>query len=295
MIRLHAGCKLNLGLRVGKRGPDGYHAISSVFLPIAQPADEIQIGDSSLPGIQISCIPEIVTPEKNIVVKAYNLFASITGYATQISIRLTKRIPTGAGLGGGSSDAAALLLWLNSVVPAPLHSLALAEIAAQTGADVPFFLINLPAYVYGKGEKSIPIRILPKNFAIVAVWPEIHVNTAWAFAAYDELISSYDGRTLTNLNCEDKNFVSCECAREFDVLESQIRNDLELPVFAKYPQLAALKRNIIALGASRASMSGSGSTIFGIFKDMDVAACAVKKLRGSYSHVWLLTAHNTGM
>ncbi|MDE5878995.1 MAG: 4-(cytidine 5'-diphospho)-2-C-methyl-D-erythritol kinase, partial [Desulfovibrio sp.] len=161
MIRLGAGCKVNLGLRVLGRRPDGYHELDSVFWPLAAPRDELEIRLAPGADITVRCDVPGIDPTRNTLTKAHAAFTALTGEAPGLEVTLKKRIPSGAGLGGGSSDAAALLLWLNSRLARPLSREQLGQAALSVGADVPFFLYGRPSRVRGIGERVEP---LPEPF-----------------------------------------------------------------------------------------------------------------------------------
>ena len=151
-LRLTAGCKVNLGLRITRVRPDGYHELDSLFLPLDEPADQLELTvlPDAAPGITVSCDAAILDPADNTLTKAYGAYCRASALPPPaLRIRLHKGIPSGAGLGGGSSDAAALLRWLNAGSPAPLAPEALARVALRVGADVPFFLRGGPCRVRG--------------------------------------------------------------------------------------------------------------------------------------------------
>lgn len=306
MIRLRAACKLNFGLHIGEKRADGYHNLHSLFYPIPFPCDDLFISPGDAPGLNLFCKPEITAPGANILNRAYAEFAAAAGCAPAVKVIMHKRIPVGAGLGGGSSDAAVFLSWLNQACGLPLSCTHLARVAKAIGADVPFFLTNKPALVEGTGDIICPVE-QSENFSIVVVWPDIKISTAWAFAEYDKLLARHKKNlnstdpenTLTNCQNGDKNPISCDVTHESlkntGILAHNFCNDLELPVFRKYPQLAALKQRLQNYGAIHSAMSGSGSTVFGIFSKARTAAFAAENLRKTYTHVYLLHLCPTGM
>jgi len=262
--RLRALAKINLGLKVLNRRPDGYHELRTVFQTVSL-ADtiEVEFGPGRRTSITVSGNVEI---PNNLVGRAARLVLEATRATGQLTVRLTKRIPVGAGLGGGSSDAAAILLGLpvlaGKVIPLPR----LIELAGQLGSDVPFFLLGGRAVALGRGTELYP---LPEDGAVRAllVVPEMEIPTAEAYAAL--------GRTLTspppeNMMSSFQSWVWQQLqASRSGVAFPAGENDFEPAVFARYPRLGALKRRLEKLGAKPAMLSGSGSALFGIFASLD--------------------------
>ena len=206
MIHLTAGCKVNLGLHVVGVRADGYHELDSLFYPLPTPCDHLEIRETGRQGIVLRCDEPGVNPEHNTLTRAYAAFVKETGGAPGIAVHLRKGIPLGSGLGGGSSDAASLLLWLNERADLPLDAAGLARAALAVGADAPFFLYNQPCRVQGIGEILTPMDYDFSGLRLVLVCPEIHVDTAWAFARYDALFPHADRtaaqNSLTKSPCE---------------------------------------------------------------------------------------------
>ena len=269
MSILTAGCKVNLGLRITGVRPDGYHEIDSLFYPLARPNDQIKLRVTDGSGIAVLCSgPEAgqVDAENNTLTRAYAAFAKAVDCPVPgLEARLRKGIPSGAGLGGGSSDAAALLGWLNGYVAAPLSSQALAHVALGVGADVPFFLHNRPCRVRGIGEIIEPADLNFSGTRLVLVCPQIQVSTAQIFADFD--VFSAGLHTGEKQNC-----LTREQSRANGTFLSQGRvdaglgNDLESVVFKRHPELADIKATLLHYGATAACMSGSGSSILGLFE-----------------------------
>lgn len=280
MIRLAAGCKLNLGLEIKGLRTDGCHELETFFLPLPWPADELRIKPRSRPGLRIVCAHAAIDESDNLLVAAWRAFSGATGIQNSCELELVKRIPVGAGLGGGSSDCARFLKWLNEASGAPLSELELAALAATLGADAPFFLLGTPCRARGKGEALEPAA-WPETGDIVLVWPGIHVSTAWAFAAWDrENNLTKGGRAARNASPAQR---------------AALRNDLEGPVFKKWPALRALKQELMCLGARDAAMSGSGSAIYGLFADSARAAAACARLRRRWPNAYHIKFPGTGM
>ena len=280
MIRLVSGCKINIGLHVAGRLPDGYHELETLFYPLAWPADELRLAPTGRHEIRILCKDPALAGPKNILARAWRALEARTGRCPGLDLTLVKRVPAGAGLGGGSANAAALLLWLNRSLCLPQEELA--EIAARLGADVPFFLVNRPCLARGIGHRLKPVPFEGQGQHLVLVWPGIHIDTAWAFRAWD------------NENLLTK---PCAAARNSNSVGArpQYLNDLEQPVFACHPGLAEIKATLLDLGARSASMSGSGSSIFGIFAESKNAARAAGILRRKWPRVYTQELRNFGM
>ncbi len=300
MIHLTAGCKVNLGLHVVGARADGYHELDSLFYPLPAPCDHLEIRETGGKGIEVRCDTPDVNPERNTLTKAYAAFVREAGNAPGIAVRLRKGIPLGSGLGGGSSDAASLLLWLNERAGLPLDATGLARAALAVGADTPFFLYNQPCRVQGIGELLTPTDYDFSGLCLVLVCPGIHVDTAWAFARYDALFPRADRtaaqNSLTKTPCEANGiFLSGAGNTTWSVWD--IRNDLEAAVFPQYPQLAAIKADLLRLGAGAACMSGSGSSVLGLFSRAAAvkAEDAAAALRAEKRRVYLLSLGNTGM
>jgi 4-diphosphocytidyl-2-C-methyl-D-erythritol kinase len=250
--RLRAYAKLNLGLRVLYKRPDNYHELRTVFQTISL-ADQLDIefNEASATRIEILGTPEIAD---NLVEKAARQALEAMSIHADVVFRLKKRIPAGAGLGGGSSDAAAVLLALPVLAGIPIENERLFSIAAQLGSDVPFFLHGGTALGLGRGEELYP---LPDRSGIRAllVAPEVHSSTAEAYRDLSE--------TLTSIRLQNK----LSSFQQQLWLGGSDGNDFEAVVFARHPELVAIRDRLIGLGAEQAMMTGSGSAVFGVFGD----------------------------
>lgn len=296
MIRLGAGCKVNLGLRVLGRRPDGYHELDSLFWPLSAPRDELRIRLRPGSGMVLHCDNQEIDPACNTLTKAHAAFARLAGEAPGLEVELCKRIPSGAGLGGGSSDAAALLLWLNSQATQPLSRQALARAALAVGADVPFFLIGRPSRVRGIGEMVQPLEGAMPPLFIVLVCPDIHVSTKEAFALLDELRV----KPLSRAQCDWQNSLTkhAPAANEIPLFGGaplELANDLEGVVFLRHPMLAEIKAQLGRLGALASAMTGSGAGVFGLFAEQASAQAAAARLRGQYPRVYCQALGSAGM
>ncbi len=274
---LAAPAKLNLGLHVLRRRPDGYHDLETVFVPIAwhdrlyvSPADALTFtcSDSALP-----------TDEANLVVRAAQLLAREARVKRGAALHLEKHLPHGAGLGGGSSDAAAALrgltaLWGLDLPRARQHALAL-----ELGSDVPFFLDAVPAHATGRGEKLTPLRDgvgspFSLAYPLVVVVPPVHVSTAEAY------------RFVTPRADARPDLDRLVATGDLERWRAELINDFEAPVCAHYPALVALRQALADAGAAYVSMSGSGSAFFGVFESDAQALAAAEALRYEGHTVW---------
>lgn len=251
----YPNAKINIGLSITERRPDGYHNIESVFYPInLQDAVEIKTieGEEPQGGYKLKVSGTILdgTPDDNLVVKAYQLLRKDFNFPAQ-KIHLYKHIPVGAGLGGGSSDAAAIIKMLNEKFALGLTSEQMQNYAVQIGADCPFFINNTPVFATGIGNIFTPIELSLHGKTIILVKPDIFVSTRDAYAL---VTPSPAAIPLTE-------------AIKQPILEwkQAITNDFEKSVFTKYPEIAAIKDKLYDMGALYASMSGSGSAVYGIF------------------------------
>jgi 4-diphosphocytidyl-2-C-methyl-D-erythritol kinase len=247
-------CKINLGLRVLSKRTDGYHNLETVFVPVPfEDCLEIERaqGESSL---AVSGLIVDGPTENNLCWKAYQLMKNEFRLPA-IDIHLHKQIPSGAGLGGGSSDAAFTLKLLNEKFRLQLSQDDLLKLAAKLGSDCPFFIINTPCIGRGRGEQLEPLQLpqLEGLFGII-VLPPIHISSAWAF---QQLTPKEPAIPLVQL-----------LQRPIQDWREELINDFENPVFNFHPKLREIKDQLYDAGATYASMSGSGAAIYGVFKKM---------------------------
>lgn len=246
-------CKINLGLYVTNRREDGYHDLETVFYPVpVHDVLEIVPAASSEPNLYLSGRAVAGNKEENLVWRAYKLMQKGFGdQVPQVDVYLHKSLPMGAGLGGGSADGAFMLRLLNDYCKLGQTSEQLANYALQLGSDCPFFIFNTPQFAAGRGEQMKPIRINLSGFSIQLICPHVHVSTGKAFQMITPKAASFDLRNLASL--------------PVTAWKEHISNDFEQPVFAQHPQLSDIKQQLYNQGALYASMSGSGSTIYGLF------------------------------
>ncbi len=266
-------CKINLGLRVLRKRPDGYHDLDTVFLPVPL-CDRLEITplpdsqDSPLRFAQ-SGIPVDCPPDDNICAKAYRMLRQDYPQIGPVSIHLTKCIPFGAGLGGGSSDGAHTLLMLNQLFDLGLTPARLRSYAAQLGADCAFFVDNVPAHATGIGDQLTPLGFNPiEGYRLVLAKPSDAVSTREAYGGLHIDPSAASGPTLDQL-----------VQQPIAQWRTSVVNDFETTVFPLHPHIAQLKALFYRHGALYASMSGSGATVFALFpKDKELPQPLVDKL-----------------
>ncbi len=253
MTRFQAPAKINLDLRVLGKRPDGYHELRTIFQTISL-ADEI--GFSFEPAPETAVVIEgNVAIEDNLIARAAKLFLSEAGITGRVRCELRKVIPMGAGLGGGSSDAAAVLRALPGLTGAALSSGRLHAMAAQLGSDVPFFLYGGTAVGVGRGDEIFPLPPASELHGLL-VTPDIHVSTVEAYRALSARLDSGEAA--------QKREQFAELIWSMDL--RQARNDFETPVFELHPELARIRETLAGAGALVARMTGSGSAIFGLFE-----------------------------
>jgi 4-diphosphocytidyl-2-C-methyl-D-erythritol kinase len=257
-MQIQAPAKINLSLRILGRRADGFHEIETFIAPISL-YDEIEI-EKKGHSIDFQCDdPSIPIGKENLVVRAVEVFSAATGSSAGVAIRLRKRIPHGAGLGGGSSNAASALLALNELFDTQLPREALAKMAESIGSDVPFFIFQSAALCRGRGELVSPQK-LPEVFSLLLVKPQFGVPTASAYGRWQES-SEISGIRYAAQDFHNHTFV----------------NDLERPVFEKFIFLPRLKMWLLGQPEVKiALMSGSGSTVFAVLKN----AADVDRLTG---------------
>ncbi|MBS1669824.1 MAG: 4-(cytidine 5'-diphospho)-2-C-methyl-D-erythritol kinase [Bacteroidetes bacterium] len=242
--------KINLGLHITGKRPDGYHNLETVFYPLPI-RDIVEIIPSDHFEFQASGLSINVDPDDNLCTKAYQLLKKDFPQLPDIKIWLHKNIPMGAGLGGGSADASFLLKLLNDKFILNLSTNQLIQYASQLGSDCPFFIHNSPCYATGRGEILEPIQLDLSAYSFVLVYPGIHIGTAWAFS---QIKSSPPTISIKEII---QNPVSN--------WKETLKNDFEPPVLNHYPALKDIKENLYQSGAVYASLTGSGSAFYGIF------------------------------
>jgi 4-diphosphocytidyl-2-C-methyl-D-erythritol kinase len=272
--KLKAGCKVNLYLDIVGVREDGYHEIESLFYPLPAPCDVLTV-EAGGQGLRLTCSDPSLASSENILFKAYDAFERAVGHAPGLRVHLDKGIPMGAGLGGGSSDAAELLKWLNVRAGGQgLAPEALAALALGLGADVPFFLANEPSWVTGVGERLEPVPMDLAGYDVLVVCPAVHVNTGWAYRRYDEMLAEGLVRSRKELTL---NFSPIKnlCFTK----PPELWNGFEQVVFQEFPELYGIKELILESSADACVMSGSGSSFVALFSSSGRAADCARKLR----------------
>lgn len=247
-----AHCKINIGLRVVRRREDGYHELQTIMYPVRELYDLITIEandgcdvEFDGRGIVVDC-----PVEKNLVVRAARLMQQ--RYSTRgVRITLDKRVPFGAGLGGGSADATAVICAMNEIFALGIDRPTLASLAAELGSDTPFFVYNAPQYCTGRGEIMEPVNVDLRGRWLVVAKPQEGVSTAEAYGGVRPAVPDTD---------------LCELVvQPIEKWQKSVVNDFEKHIFESHPRIAEIKQRMLDAGAVYAAMSGSGSAVFGIF------------------------------
>lgn len=252
---IYPNAKINIGLNVVEKRPDGYHNLETVFYPVnLLDALEITADDADGEDCALKLSGEILggRPEDNLVVKAFKALQHLyPNKVKPVAFHLHKHIPTGAGLGGGSADAAFTIKALNERFMLGLNNEEMERVASKIGADCPFFIQNKPVFATGIGDVFTPVSLSLKGKYIVLVKPDAGIST---YEAYAQIVPTQPNISLNNL-----------VKKPIESWKDMIVNDFEKSVFAKYPEIAAIKDRLYDLGAIYASMSGSGTAVYGIF------------------------------
>jgi len=252
---LFSNCKINLGLHILDKRPDGYHNLETVFYP-AKWFDALEIIQNDPLkndefNLQASGINLPINKQENHCYKAYYLLKKDFPHLPSITLHLHKTIPFGAGLGGGSANAAFTLLLLNKKFRLGLNSNQLEKYALAIGSDCPFFIKNIPCLATGRGEVFFPITLALSQYKIVIINPQIHIATGWAFSQLKKR--------------ETRVSIAQAIEQPIETWKENLTNDFEEPIFEAHPEIKNIKDQLYQSGALYASLSGSGSSVFGIF------------------------------
>ncbi len=245
-------CKINLGLNILVRKDDGFHDLETFFFPV-NIHDVLEILPSKKNTTKITTSG--ISPgeaENNICLKAYNLLKKDYPALPQLKIHLHKAIPLGAGLGGGSSDGVATLQLLNKQFNLNISQKRMLDYALMLGSDCPFFLLNKPAFASGRGETLSPDKTILSGYKIIIVNPGIHISTSEAFK---NIVPEIPKKSIQEI-----------ITQPVKTWAKELTNDFEKSIFKKYPEIKEIKDSLYNIGAVYASMSGSGSSVFGIFE-----------------------------
>jgi 4-diphosphocytidyl-2-C-methyl-D-erythritol kinase len=276
-VILKAPAKVNYRLDVLRRRPDGYHDLRMIMQRIDL-CDEVVIALVENPGIRVACGRQGVPDGPgNIAWLAADALLKRSGRLTGIDISISKNIPVAAGLGGGSSDAATVLMGVNELLDLKFSDEQLMEIGVKLGADVPFFIFKKCALAEGIGERLTPVAHIPAAW-LVLVNPNIHVSTAWV----------YKNLQLTTGNVAN---IIPLFYKSIEDICAVLANDLESVTIDQFPLIGEIKKQLLAAGASGALMSGSGPTVFGLFDNEEHAWQAAKELARESS--WFVQAVRT--
>ena len=258
---LFPNCKINLGLNILRKREDGYHDLETVFYPVPLKDGLEVIRQSTVNSNQLSvdCV-EFTTSglsingdkDDNLCIRAYHLLKKDFTSLPNIQMHLHKVIPMGAGLGGGSADGAFALKLLNDIFHLKLSSQQLIDYALQLGSDCPFFILNKPCFATGRGELMEEIALDLSAYQFVIINPKIHIGTGWAFGNITPKIPS---QSIKNI-----------ITQPIHIWKDTLLNDFELPAIHHYPEIGTIKQELYKQGAVYSSMTGSGSTVFGIFE-----------------------------
>ena len=277
-MEFHAPAKINLSLRVLGRRADGFHDLESLMCPVSV-FDMLDVTRRESGGLEFTCDDAMLPAgEDNLAVRAARLFCAARGLEPNVRIALTKHIPHGAGLGGGSSDAATTLLALDRLFATGISRDALATMAAELGSDVPFFIYESAAMISGRGERVEPVAF-PHALPLLLIKPPFGVPTPWAYSRWR------DAREIPEVPYGAQAFPWGELV-----------NDLERPVFEKFIFLADLKRWLQAQPkAAGALMSGSGATIFAVLKTKEDAVALGGRVAAEFGEdLWVCACETVG-
>lgn len=253
MMIVFPHAKINLGLRITGKRPDGYHSIETIFLPVTwhDILEFVPAGEGASAVLTVSGEETGVTAEENLVYKAWKVLSAVMPLPA-LHIHLHKTIPPGSGMGGGSSDAAYLLRALACHFKTILTSEELIRISLGLGSDCPFFMQDRPCLATGRGEVLTAVGIDLRPYELFVVVPGIRISTSWA---YGQVSPSCSGTSLRELVCQP-----------VEAWKGKIINDFEKVVIGSHPEIGEIRGRLYTLGAVYASMSGSGSSVYGIFR-----------------------------
>ncbi|SHN55116.1 4-(cytidine 5'-diphospho)-2-C-methyl-D-erythritol kinase [Desulfovibrio litoralis] len=305
---IQSGCKINLYLYITGILENGYHSLETLFIPLKNPKDTITfiLEHKTYPTkLQFSSTDNGLSDENNTLTKAFAIYQKIRKQTSleqtpqsTLKLHLEKNVPQGAGLGGSSANAATLILFLELLSRKlglkPLSNKELVTIAETVGADVTIFLFNQTSLAKGIGEKLKPVDNPLKNTFLLLVYPDIKISTPWAYKAYDKNLKNNTIKFSSSKNIKKNNlFLKKVLTKEesfaISLFSQGIKsfNDFETVVFAEYPNLLKLKQQLYEIGASFAGMSGSGSSIFGVFHSDKNAEKAYQLITKTYKSTFL--------
>ena len=271
-MKLFPNCKINIGLRIVRKREDGYHDLETIFYPVYGLHDELEVVPSLdglsfiQEGLAVDC-----PAEDNLILKCYHRMRANYPQIGDVHIRFKKNIPFGAGLGGGSSDAAHMAIALNQLFSLGLTREQLAEELRPLGADCPFFIYNSPCYAEGIGDKLTPIQLDLSGLRIVMIKPNCGVSTKEAYAGI-----------IRHPEVEGQIKTALTEGWSFDAMRPLLINDFEQTVFPLHPEIAEIKQRLLHAGAVYAAMSGSGSTVFALFNNDSESHSSIQLLHDDF-------------
>ena len=271
-MKLFPNCKINIGLRIVRKREDGYHDLETIFYPVYGLHDELEVVPSLdglsfiQEGLAVDC-----PAEDNLILKCYHRMRANHPQIGDVHIRFKKNIPFGAGLGGGSSDAAHMAIALNEIFALGLTQQQLAAEVRPLGADCPFFIYNSPCYAEGIGDKLTPIRLDLSGLRLVMIKPNCGVSTKEAYAGI-----------IRHPEVEGQIKTALTEGWSFDAMRPLLINDFEQTVFPLHPEIAEIKQRLLHAGAVYAAMSGSGSTVFGLFNNDSESHSSIQLLHDDF-------------
>jgi 4-diphosphocytidyl-2-C-methyl-D-erythritol kinase len=271
-MKLFPNCKINIGLRIVRKREDGYHDLETIFYPVYGLHDELEVVPSldGLSFIQEGLVVDCPA-EDNLILKCYHRMRANHPQIADVHIRFKKNIPFGAGLGGGSSDAAHMAIALNEIFSLGLTREQLAEELRPLGADCPFFVYNTPCYAEGIGDKLSPISLDLSGLRLVMIKPNCGVSTKEAYAGI-----------IRHPEVEGQIKTAFSEGWSFDAMRPLLINDFEQTVFPLHPEIAEIKQRLLHAGALYAAMSGSGSTVFGLFNNDSESHSSIQLLHDEF-------------
>ncbi len=256
-LNIKSFSKINIGLNIISKRVDGFHNLQTIFFPLSL-HDSITIRKSE--NFSFSSSDKSLSEDKNnLIIRAHDLIEQTSGKKINCHIHLQKNIPIGAGLGGGSSNAAGILKGLNELFSLKIDNSKIKVLALQLGSDVPLFLEKLPAYAESRGEVLLPVRISFNGYLLI-VNPGIHISTKWAFSKITPKLPEVSLKELIKGDEID-----------FNVLAKYGTNDFEQVIFEEYPQIREIKMRMLNFDSKLSMMTGTGSTVFGFFDDKESA------------------------
>ena len=267
MIEIKSPAKINIGLNITDKRPDGYHNIETIFYPVKL-FDVIKFYKQDFDSFKCNN-PRLMNEKNNLIFKAKEMLELKFKRKFNLKIELDKNIPIGAGMGGGSSDAASTLHSINILYDLDLSKPELHELAIKLGSDVPFFLDPRPSYASGRGELLSKIDF-SLNTNLLIVNPGIHISTKWA---YDNIVPKRPIFKLSEIRDEKI---------DLEKYKNVFFNDFESVVFKKFPEIESIKNDMYKMGADFSLMTGSGSTVFGVFNEIENAKKAEIKFQKKY-------------